>query len=168
VTDSLPALALGVDPADPAAMRRPPRDPRAGVITARMWQGIALAALVIGAGTLLALDAGLPGGLIEGGGQADHARTLAFNTLVVFELANVFCARSDRESAARGLFANTWLWLAVAAAAALQLAVIYLPALQRAFGTVPLGAGDWLMCGGIAASVVAARELEKLWRRRAR
>ncbi|HEX9182970.1 MAG TPA: HAD-IC family P-type ATPase, partial [Burkholderiales bacterium] len=46
VTDSLPALALGVDPADPAAMRRPPRDPRAGVITARMWQGIALAALV--------------------------------------------------------------------------------------------------------------------------
>ena len=166
VTDSLPALALGVDPADPGLMRRAPRDPRAGVITARMWAGIALAALVIGAGTLLALDAGLPGGLIEGAGSADYARSLAFNTLVLFELYNVYCARSDRDSALRGLFANAWLWLAVAAAAALQLAVIYLPALQRAFGTVALDARDWLLCAGIASSVVLARELEKLWRRR--
>jgi Ca2+-transporting ATPase len=167
VTDSLPALALGVDPADPGLMRRAPRDPRAGVITATMWAGIALAALVIGAGTLLALDAGLPGGLIEGAGSAEYARTLGFNTLVVFELTNVFCARSDRSSALAGLFANAWLWLAVAAATLLQLAVIYLPGMQRAFGTVALGAGDWLLCAGIAASVVVARELEKLLRRRA-
>ena len=165
VTDSLPALALGVDPAHPGAMLSPPRDPEAGVITPTMWAGIALAAAVIAAGTLAALDAGLPGGLVAGTGTPEYARTLAFNTLVVFELANVFCARSDRDSAASGLFANGWLWLAVAAAAALQLAVIYLPALQRAFGTVALDAGDWLLCAGIAASVVVARELEKLWRR---
>jgi Ca2+-transporting ATPase len=167
VTDSLPALALGVDLADPGLMRRAPRDPRAGVITATMWAGIALAAVVIGAGTLVALDAGLPGGLIEGAGSAEYARTLGFNTLVVFELTNVFCARSDRDSALRGLFANGWLWVAVAAAALLQLAVIYLPGMQRAFGTVALGAGDWLLCAGIAASVIVARELEKLLRRRA-
>jgi Ca2+-transporting ATPase len=167
VTDSLPALALGVDPVDPGLMQRAPRDPRARVITPRMWAGIALAALVIGAGTLAALDAGLPGGLIEGEGSAEYARTLAFNTLVVYELYNVFCARSDRASALCGLFANAWLWAAVAVAAALQLAVIYLPVMQRAFGTVALGAGDWLLCTGIAASVVAARELEKLWRRSA-
>jgi Ca2+-transporting ATPase len=166
VTDSLPALALGVDPADPGLMRRAPRDPRAGVITATMWAGIALSALVIGAGTLAAMDAGLPGGLIEGAGTPEYARTLAFNTLVVYELYNVFCARSDRDSALRGR-ANAWLWLAVAAALALQLAVIYLPTLQRAFGTVALDARDWLLCTGIAASVVLARELEKLWRRRA-
>jgi Ca2+-transporting ATPase len=167
VTDSLPALALGVDPVDPGLMQRAPRDPRARVITARMWAGIALAALVIAAGSLAALDAGLPGGLIEGEGSAEYARTLAFNTLVVYELYNVFCARSDRTSALSGLFANAWLWAAVAAAAALQLAVIYLPVMQRAFGTVALGAGDWLLCTGIGASVVAARELEKLWRRSA-
>jgi Ca2+-transporting ATPase len=168
VTDSLPALALGVDPAYPGAMRLPPRDPGAGVITATMWAGIALAAAVIAAGTLAALDAGLAGGLIAGAGTPEYARTLAFNTLVFFELANVFCSRSDRDSAARGLFANGWLWLAVAAGALLQLAVIYLPGLQRAFGTVALDAGDWLLCAGLASSVVAARELEKAWRRRRR
>jgi Ca2+-transporting ATPase len=165
VTDSLPALALGVDPAHPGAMQRPPRDPKAGVITATMWAGIALAAAVIAAGTLAALDAGLSGGLIPGAGTPEYARTLAFNTLVVFELFNVFCARSDRDSALRDLFANAWLWLAVAAAALLQLAVIYLPGMQRAFGTVALDAGDWLLCAAIASSVIVARELEKLWRR---
>jgi Ca2+-transporting ATPase len=163
VTDSLPALAVGVDPPDAGLMRRAPRDPRVGVITARMWYGIALAAVVIGAGTLLTLDAGLPGGLIAGGGPVEYARTLAFNTLVIYQLYAVFCARSDEESVLRGLFRNMWLWLAVAAGLALQAAVIYLPALQRAFGTVALDAGDWLLCAGVAFTVVIARESGKAW-----
>jgi Ca2+-transporting ATPase len=163
VTDSLPALAVGVDPPDAGLMRRAPRDPRTGVITARMWYGIALAAAVIGAGTLLMLDAGLPGGLIAGSGPVEYARTLAFNTLVIYQLYAVFCARSDEESASRGLFRNGWLWLAVAAGLALQAAVIYLPSLQRAFGTVALGAGDWLICAGVASTVVFAREAGKAW-----
>jgi len=163
VTDSLPALAVGVDPPDAGLMRRAPRDPLVGVITPRMWYGIALAAAVIGAGTLLTLDAGLPGGLIAGRGPVAYARTLAFNTLVVYELYDVFCARSDEESVLRGLFRNAWLWLAVAAGLALQAAVIYLPALQRAFGTVALDAGDWLLCAGVAFTVVIAREAGKAW-----
>ena len=163
VTDSLPALAVGVDPPDAGLMRRAPRDPRAGVITPRMWYGIALAAAVIGAGTLLTLDAGFPGGLIAGSGPVEYARTLAFNTLVVYEIYAVFCARSDEESVLRGLFRNAWLWLAVVAALALQAAVIYLPALQRAFGTVALDAGDWLLCAAVASTVVFAREACKAW-----
>jgi P-type Ca2+ transporter type 2C len=166
VTDSLPALAVGVDPADAGLMRRAPRDPRTGVITARMWYGIALAAAVIGAGTLLMLDAGLPGGLIAGSGPVEYARTLAFNTLVIYQLYAVFCARSDEESVSRGLFRNGWLWLAIAAGLALQAAVIYLPGLQRAFGTVALGAADWLICAGVASTVVFAREAGKAWWRR--
>ena len=163
VTDSLPALAVGVDPADAGLMRRAPRDPRTGVITPRMWYGIALAAAVIAAGTLLTLDAGLPGGLIAGSGSVEYGRTLAFNTLVIFQLYAVFCARSDEDSVGRGLFRNAWLWLAVAAGLALQTAVIYLPGLQRAFGTVALGAGDWLLCAGVASTVVLAREAVKAW-----
>jgi len=166
VTDSFPALAVGVDPPDAGLMRRAPRDPRAGVITPRMWCGIALAAAVIGAGTLLTLDAGLPGGLIAGSGPVEYARTLAFNTLVAYELYDVFGARYDEESVVRGLFRNAWLWLAVAAGLGLQAAVIYLPALQRAFGTVALGAGDWLLCAGVASTVVFAREAGKAWWRR--
>jgi hypothetical protein len=57
---------VGVDPAEAGLMRRAPRDPRAGVITPRMWWGIGAGAVVIGAGTLLVLDAGLPGGLDRG------------------------------------------------------------------------------------------------------
>jgi Ca2+-transporting ATPase len=167
VTDSLPALAVGVDPPDAGLMRRAPRDPHVGVITSRMGYGIAAAATVIAAGTLLALDAGLPGGLIEGSGPVEHARTLAFNTLVLYELYDVLCIRSDERSTLHGLFRNAWLWLAVAAGLALQVAVIYVPALQRAFGTVALDAGDWLLCAAIAATIVLAREAGKAWWRAA-
>ena len=131
VTDSLPALAVGIDPADPELMHRPPRDPRGGVITPRMWYGIGMAAAVMCIGTLLVLDAGLPGGLIDGDGDVAYARTLAFHTLVLFQLFAVFCVRSGEASAAHRLFDNRWLWLSVALALGLQGLVLYLPALQQ-------------------------------------
>ena len=65
--------------------------------------------------TLLALDAVLPAGLIPGSGSMAEARTVVFTTLVLAQLVNVFCSRSDEASAFRGLFANPWLWLAVVA-----------------------------------------------------
>jgi Ca2+-transporting ATPase len=163
VTDAFPALAVGIDPPEAALMRRAPRDPAAGVITPRMWAGMCAAAVVIAGGTLLALDAGLPGGLIAGDGPVEYARTLAFTTLVLFELFDVFCARSDEETALHRTFRNGWLVVAVAVGLALQLLVIYVPALQRAFGTVPLGAGDWLFCVGVASTIVIAREGGKAW-----
>ena len=163
VTDSLPALAVGVDPPDPGLMRRTPRDPRTGVITPRMWYGIAAAAAVIGTGTLLVLDAGLPGGLIEGGGSIEYARTLAFTTLVLYELVDVFCIRSDEVTTLRGLFRNSWVWLAVAVGLALQLTVVYVQTLQQAFGTVPLDAADWLVCAAVASTIAFAREAGKAW-----
>jgi Ca2+-transporting ATPase len=163
VTDSFPALAVGIDPPDPALMRRAPRDPAVGVITPRMWAGICVAATVIAAGTLAALDAGLPGGLIAGSGSVEYARTLAFTTLVLFELYDVFCARSDEETTLHRTLRNGWLVAAVAAGLALQLAVVYIPALQRAFGTAPLGVTDWLFCAAVASTIVVAREGGKVW-----
>jgi len=163
VTDGAPALAVGVDPADPTLMRRPPRDPRARVITPRMWAGIVVASLVMCAGTLALLDASLPGGLIEGEGDIRHARTLAFNTLVLFQLFAVFTVRSDDASLRHGLFSNTWLWLAVALSVALQGLVLYVPVFQSAFGTVAISAGDWVLCMAVASSVVVAREALKAY-----
>jgi Ca2+-transporting ATPase len=163
VTDSLPALAVGIDPPEPALMRRAPRDPKIGVITPRMWAGICVAAIVIAAGTLAALDAGLPGGLLPGSGPVEYARTLAFTTLVLFELYDVFCARSDEETTLHRTFRNGWLLAAVAIGLALQLAVVYTPSLQQAFGTVPLAAADWAFCAAIAASIVLWREAGKAW-----
>ncbi len=167
VTDGTPALALGVDPPDPGIMERPPRPPGEGVITRRMWVGILFVGAIMAAGTLLVLDASLPGGLIEGSGDLAYGQTMAFTTLTLFQLFNILNARSDRRSAFAGLFANHWLWLAIGFSLALHVAVIYLPFLQTAFSTVPLGPGDWMICAAAASSVLWLREASKLitrWR----
>jgi len=162
VTDGAPALALGVDPPDAALMEAPPRPATERVITGTMWYGIGLIGLVMAAGTLYILDADLPGGLIPGNGTLRHAQTMAFTTLTLFQLFNLFNARSDRHSAFRGMFRNAWLWAAIAQSALLQLVVVYTPVLQRAFSTTPLTASDWLRCLAVASTGLWVRELEKL------
>jgi Ca2+-transporting ATPase len=162
VTDGPPALALGLDPADPRVMSKPPRPQGTGVITRRMWSGIALVGLIMAAGTLLALDISLPGGLIEGSGDLPHARTMAFTTLMLFQLFNVPNARSDARSAFSELFHNPWLWGAILFSLLLQFLVVYAPFMQPAFGTVGLSPADWLLCAAIASSVLWLREVSKL------
>ncbi len=168
VTDGPPALALGVDPADDGLMDRPPRPATEGVLTARMWRGIAFVGVVMTIGTLFVLDASLPGGYIEGTGDLRYGQTMAFTTLMLFQIFNVFNARSDDRSAFYRLFTNAWLWAAVATSVALQFAVVHLPFLQQAFGTVTLSAGDWLRAVAVASSVLWLRELSKLARRHTR
>ena len=161
-TDAAPALAVGVDPADPDVMNDPPRQPGTPVIDRPMWFGIFFVGVVMAAGTLLMLDYGLPGGLIAGSGDIDYARTMAFTTLVFFQLFNVLNARSDTASAFHKLFTNKWIGLALLFSAALQLVVVYTPALQSAFGTMPLSPLDWLICIAVASSVLWLREIGKL------
>ncbi|MEQ1912482.1 MAG: cation-transporting P-type ATPase, partial [Vicinamibacterales bacterium] len=168
VTDGAPALALGVDPADPALMQHPPRTPREGVLTRAMWAGIFGVGAVMAVGTLYVLDAALPGGLIEGAGSLRYAQTMAFTTLMLFQLFNVFNARSDEESALRGLFGNRWLWGAVALSVMLQMCVVYTPFLQRAFSTESLSLADWVRCTAVASSVLWLREMQKAVTRLAR
>jgi Ca2+-transporting ATPase len=161
VTDGAPALALGVDPADRTNMMEAPRPRGEGVITPRMRAGIFFVGAVMAAGTLFMLDASLPGGLIEGTGTIAYAQTMAFTTLVMFQLFNVFNARSDQRSAFEGLLDNHWLLAAVAVSLALHAMVIYVPFLQRAFSTVALSPVDWLCCLSAASSVLWLRELGK-------
>jgi len=164
VTDGAPALALGADPAHAGVMQRAPRPHGEGVITGRMWGGIVQVGLVMAAGTLLVLDASLPGGFIEGSGDMGYAHTMAFTTLVFFSLFTVFNARSDERSAFADLFSNPWLWGAVLLSLALQVAVVYVPFLQSAFSTVALTWRDWLGCAAVASSVLWIREISKLIR----
>ena len=165
VTDGTPALALGVDPPDEDLMRQPPRPAREGVITPRIWRGIAFVGVIMAVGTLLVLDASLPGGFVAGSGYLPHAQTMAFTTLMLFQMVNVFNARSDDRSAFAHMFTNRWLWAAVGSSLALQVAVVSLPLLQRAFGTVALTGRDWLFCAAVASSVLWLRELTKLFAR---
>jgi Ca2+-transporting ATPase len=162
VTDGAPALALGVDPADEGLMRQPPRPVHEGVITPRMWRGIVFVGVIMAAGTLFVLDASLPGGFIEDSGDLRYAQTMAFTTLMLFQMFNVVNARSDERSAFAHVFANHWLWTAIAGSIALQVVVVYVPFLQRAFGTIGLSGADWLFCAAVASSVLWLREASKL------
>ena len=162
VTDGAPALALGVDPAEPGLMNAPPRAKGEGVITKQMWFGIVFVGIVMAAGTLLVLDASLQGGLLEGSGELRYAQTMAFTTLMMFQLFNVFNARSDEASAFRGFFTNGWLWAALGLSLALHVAVVYTPFLQQAFSTASLSVGDWVRCATVASSVLWLRELSKV------
>lgn len=166
MTDAAPALALGVDPAAEGLMKRPPRPSGEGVITKQMWFGIFFVGAIMAVGTLLILDASLAGGLIEGSGTLRYAQTMAFTTLVMFQLFNVFNSRSDEISAFHRLFHNRMLWGAVGLSLLLHVAVIYVPFLQNAFSTTSLSWVDWIRCAAVASSVLWLRELAKLVRRR--
>jgi Ca2+-transporting ATPase len=131
-----------------------------------MWFDVAYVGAIMAVGTLLVMDGALPGGLLPGAGDMPYARTLAFTTLVLFQLFNVFNARSDERSAFHDLFSNRWLWLAVLLSLSLQVAVVYLPFLQAPFGTVPLAPADWAVCFAVASGVLWLRELVKVIARR--
>ena len=161
VTDGAPALALGLEPAEPGLMNHPPRARNEAVITRRMWGGIVVVGVIMAAGTLFILDASLPGGLVDGTGERRYAQTMAFTTLMLFQVFNVFNARSDERSAFSGLFTNRWLWMSVGLSLVLQGAVIYTPFLQQAFSTTALDARDWVTCVTVASSVLWLGEIGK-------
>ena len=165
VTDSGPALALGVDPPVGDLMARKPRPLTERLINTRMWLDVVEIGLVVALLTLLTLDMYLPGGLIDFEGQGQEnlstARTCAFNVLVFASLFNCLAARSDTTSALVGLFANPWLWGAIALSAALQVAVVHIGFFNLAFGTTPLTLEQWGVCVGMASGVLVYSELRK-------
>ncbi len=165
VTDSWPALAMGIDPPTDDVMARKPRHVTERVIDARMWVGVVEIGLVVALASLLTMDLYLPGGLIEGSQSLDTARTAGFTVLVFAHLFNCFNARSEITSAFHRLFVNPWLWGALALSGLLQVAVVHLPFLNLAFGTVPLTLAQWLVCAAMGSSVLWFSELRKLVRR---
>ncbi len=165
ITDSGPALAMGVDPQTDDVMARRPRRPGERVIDARMWLNVIELGLVMAAVTLLSIDLYLPGGWIEGERSLDNARTAGFTVLVLAQLFNCFNARSERASALRHLFSNRWLWAAIALSLLLQVAVVHIGFLNAAFGTVPLTLDQWAVCAALASAVLWWSELGKLLRR---
>jgi Ca2+-transporting ATPase len=170
ITDGPPALALGIDPKDHDVMMRKPRRHGSGVLLTEDWIRLACVGLVMTAGTLAVLDAYYPGGLFTlfatgtAPNLADevHARTMAFTTLMLFQLFDVYNCRSRRRSAFDGLFDNRWLIAAVAFSLLTHVLVIYVPVLQTAFHTVPLSASDWLVATGTGATLLIGMELAKV------
>ncbi|MEQ1570061.1 MAG: HAD-IC family P-type ATPase, partial [Myxococcota bacterium] len=153
VTDGLPGLALAAEPAEPGVMRRPPRPPDEHIL------GRGLGAHVVWVGLLI-------GGLTLGVAASPSPRwqTMAFTVLALAQMAHAMAIRSERESLfTLGLGTNPALLGAVALTLGLQLAVVYVPFLQRVFETQALTAGELGVCLGLASSVFVAVELEKAW-----
>jgi Ca2+-transporting ATPase len=159
VTDGLPALALGVEPVEPDAMRRGPRPTGESILGAGLWKqalwvGLLMAAVVLG----------IQGAAIEAGW---HWQTMVFTTLALLQLGNALAVRSERVSFfSLGLGTNRPLALAVGGTLAVQIALIYVPALQPIFVTEALGAPELLVVLVASTAAFVAVELEKLVLRR--
>ncbi|MFD1103586.1 cation-translocating P-type ATPase [Sphingobium olei] len=166
ITDGAPALALGLDRVDPSVMDRPPRAPAEKVVTPGMWTRIGATGALMALGTLAVFDGALPGGVIEGSGSIAYAQTMAFTTLVFFQLLNAAATHADDNSIfSRQIFSNKWLWLALSLSLLLQLCVVELGPFQAAFSTVSLSLFDWLTCAVAASSILWGREFLLLTRR---
>ncbi len=159
MTDGLPALALGVDPADKNIMLRKPRDPKEKPLDKTMILNVILVGLVMMAGVLWLFEKSLPQGI-------NYARSVAFTGLVMFQLFNVFNSRSGDGSIFNIGMPSKWVLLAIASSIGLQALVIYTPFFQGLFGTVAIKLFDLLILVGVAASVLLAVELQKVIQRR--
>ena len=143
-------------------MKRWPRRSGSGILLTEDWIRLGCVGLLMMVGTLAVLDAYYPGGLFTlfaqgtGPNPADeaHARTMAFTTLMMFQLFDVYNCRSRRRSAFSGFFENKWLLVAVAFSLAAHVLVIYVPFLQLAFHTVPLSVTDWLVATGVSSTLL--------------
>ncbi|MGJ3507935.1 cation-translocating P-type ATPase [Enemella sp. A6] len=162
VTDSGPALAMGIDPPVDDVMNRKPRKITDRVVSGRMWIHVLFLGLVMAVLMLVTMDLFLEGGLITYGREdLTTARTAAFTVMVLLQLFNAFNARSPIHSAFSHMFSNKWLWAAVLLGAALQVAAVHVPFLQTAFGTTDLSGQQWLICIGMASIVLWVEELRK-------
>ena len=155
VTDGLPGLALVKEAGEPNLMSRPPRPATESLFSRGLWQHVVWVGLLI-AGLCLSVHT-----WAQASGKA-HGQTMVFTVLALAQLAHVLAIRSERESFFRlGPGSNAALTGAVLLSVALQLAVIYLPALNDIFHTQPLSAGELALCFGLALVVFVAVEAEK-------
>jgi len=146
VTDTFPALALALEPAEPGIMRRPPRDPDQTILSPRFLRAISGYAGLITLSTLGAYAWSLRSD------DTTRAITIGFMTLALAQLFHLGNARSRGPVLAwRGAIANPWALGAVPLVVALQIAAVYWPPLSGVLHTVPLAASDWLLVLSFAA-----------------
>jgi len=160
-TDGLPALALAVDPPEDDLMRRPPRDPRTGIFTrpviilmlvGGLWSTIVNLALFVWA--------------LNSGRTVEQAMTMTFVSLVLIQFFKAYNFRSDRHSVLRHPFANKWLNIAILWELVMLALILYVPVLERVFGTFAMSTNEWLVIVGAALTVSPVLELAKWVERR--
>jgi Ca2+-transporting ATPase len=156
VTDSLPALALGLEPAEKNVMKRLPRDPKESIFARGMWQHIMWVGSLMAAGVIFVMWYEMRNSDVR------HMQSMAFFTLSMFQMFHVMAIRSERESLFTiGLFSNAKLLGAVLLTFILQLLITYLPLLQEIFKTTSLSPVELSLCLAVSFTVFIAVEAEK-------
>jgi len=171
VTDGFPALALGLERASPDVMEQPPLDPKAPPVSRGMVLGIIAIALVMAFSVMVAFQLELLRSTdvlgLSNVEAIDHARTVAFCTLVMAQLFYALSARSSNQTLWRlGPFSNRKLILAILVSVSLQLFVVYAPGVNHLFGTVALDAQAWLVILPLGALAMILSEVWKSLRER--
>ena len=159
VTDTLPALSLGMDPGDPDVLDNPPRPPLESIFAEGGTARVVANGLLIGLLTLFAFRFGLrlyPDSLV-------HARTLAFAVLSLTQLFHAFNMRHSKKSLfGLGLLSNPFLIGALLLGAALQIGVISIAPFAALFRVIPLSGRDWLLVAILSIIPVVCNEIAKI------
>lgn len=170
ITDCFPALALGLEKAEPDTMTRPPRDSRDGIFAGGVGFDIAYQGVLI---TLITLTSYIIGHCMEVGyfempkGISDDGMTMAFLTMSMCEIFHSFNMRSQRKSVFSLPSHNKVLWGAMLGSLALTTAVLEIPVLANAFGFTPVSWTEYGIALALAILVIPIVELVKLCQRRA-
>ena len=160
-TDGLPALALAVDPPEEGLMQRAPRNPRRGIFT----RPVVLLMLAGGVWSAI-INLGLFVWALSSGRSVQEAMTMTFVSLVLIQFFKAYNFRSDRQSVLHQPFANKWLNLAIVWELIMLGFILYVPVLERVFGTFPLTGIDWVIIVAAALTVSPVLELTKWVERR--
>jgi Ca2+-transporting ATPase len=155
ITDVFPALGLAAEPPDPGVMRRPPRDPRAAILSRGFLRATGIYGALLTTATLFVFVWALKVWRVE----PQRATTIAFMTLALAQLLHVFNARSEQAVLfSRRILSNGWVWGAIGLTIGLQLAAVYEPGLSRVLHTSRLGIDDWiLVLTGSAAPLIVGQ-----------
>lgn len=169
VTDCFPALALGMEEAEPDTMNRPPRDSKEGIFAGGLFADIAYQGILV---TILTLLSYFIGNSFETGvfaipkGVSEHGMTMAFLTMSMCEIFHSFNLRSQRKSIFSLKSHNKILWLAMLGSLLLTTAVLEIPFLANAFGFTPIGLLEYSIAMVLAALVIPVVEIVKLIQRK--
>ena len=173
VTDCFPALALGMEEAEPDIMSRPPRDSKEGIFAGGMFFDIAYQGILV---TVITIVSYIIGSLMDpavgsfaalrNAGVSEHGMTMAFLTMSMCEIFHSFNLRSQRKSVFSLKGQNRILWAAMLGSLVLTTLLLEVPFLANAFGFLPIGLEEYGIAMGLAFLVIPIVELVKLFQRK--
>jgi magnesium-transporting ATPase (P-type) len=157
VTNGLQDVALAFEPAEKGVLNRPPRNLKEGILSSLMVQRTLLMGITLAAGTLFLFISNLNAGV-----PLERARTIALTTMVFFQFYQAFNCRSETRSVFRmSPISNPLLFISMIAAFLAQLSVIYVPAFQWIFRTVPITINEWVQIFMVSTTIILVVEMDK-------